>query len=234
MPDINLDDIQGMDPDLVNILCEGPSILKVQQDDLLPGPTVAINMALRMTRRFDVLSWALQDDPMRLNESVNKHGQRTRRWPDLPPDATLWGLVKDYQPEGFFTIWSKPKWLDRLASLPDLRAGTRIECGLPALDATFPFKAKTYPVGLRSGFTIFQTICHAIIRRARHIRIFGADMCGMGNAFMGWFSEENEAWRIRWDEERVKQWPNAMRECEAHGIKVERWMPPDDREAVPL
>ena len=68
----------------------------------------------------------------------------------------------------------------------------------------------------------------------RHIRIFGADMCGMGNAFMGWFSEENEAWRIRWDEERVKQWPNAMRECEAHGIKVERWMPPDDREAVPL
>jgi hypothetical protein len=221
--DINLDDIQGMDPDFVNILCEGPSILKVQQDDLLPGPTVAINLALRMTRRFDILSWALQDDPL-----------RNKEWFGLDGTPHLWDLVKDYQPDDFFTIWSKPKWFDRLQWLPGLRQGTRIECGLPAMDGAFPFKVKQFPVGLRSGYTIFQTICHAIIRRARHIRVFGADMCGTGNAFLGWVPDETEAWRIRWDEERRKQWPAAVRECEQHGITVERWMPPEGREAVPL
>jgi len=211
------------DPDYMNVLCEGPSVLRVLPEDLLPGPTVAINQALRLSRRFEILSWSLQDDPIKKTVRFGLEGEHS-----------LWDRVKDYQPEGFFNIWSKPKHIDALASLPGLRPGTRIECGLPAIDATFPFKVKQHPVGLRSGFTIFQTLAHAIIRRARHIRVFGADMKGMGSVFTRWVPEEDEAWRVRWDEERKRQWPNAMKECELHGIKVERWVPPEDREAVPL
>lgn len=80
---------------VANVLCEGPSIEKIDPDALLLGPTVAVNHALSVPGvRVDF--WATSDDPMNLWEWSEKHRTAGLRYFSTDQNAHIWyGVLGD-------------------------------------------------------------------------------------------------------------------------------------------
>lgn len=185
-----------------NVLAEGPSILQRTPEELLEGPTVAINWAMQLHswRGFPVDVWSCIDGPKR-----------------------LWAPVAIHAPRHFI-IWSKPGHANRFKNLMGSRHDdVQIDLGEPLHHTDFPWPTVAGS-GLNHGKTIFYTIAMCVLSGAKHIRLMGCDMTGNGNVFTGWMPEEQKKDRDRWDAER-KWMEETICECASNGVRVELFNP---------
>ena len=212
-----------------NVLCEGPSVLDVTVDDLLPGaPVVAVNMALVLADRLPVLVWASQDDPRTVKDFYD--GPGCDRKHSLKRRTCVWDIVKRHLPDRPIVVWGqqdhRDEWLalaiPRADGEPTLPPGTRIELGRAVEDETFPWRPKVYPPGIACNWTTMSAIANCVLRGARRIRLFGADMRGSGNVFTHFDEVEDKVHADRWKKERADM-ERTREACEVHGVTLERW-----------
>jgi hypothetical protein len=145
-----------------NVLCAGPSSPHVTEADLLDGPLIAINRAIRTD--LPGWCWAAVDDPSSLYPW----------WPEAFERRDLW----------YFTI---DAWLWKLERLGfDLTRCFSMEPQFLAFpDATGEMVVLEDRRGRRGTLpTVCQILAWLTVRlRAREIRVLGCDMTGAGSVW---------------------------------------------------
>ena len=89
-----IEDVVALWPEIpwpvVNVLVEGPSILELEQEDLLYGPTIAVNHALSIPGiRMDF--WATTDNPANLWEWSQAYRTPRLRYFTTDQNVGAWG-----------------------------------------------------------------------------------------------------------------------------------------------
>jgi len=181
-----------------NVLAEGPSIKRLRVSDLLDGPVVAINDAVRLP--VPVHYWAVID-PVSMQEG----NVFARNAPHLRPPLKVW------VPERRLRFW------DRL----ELPEGVTLEPHPRDLKAT---QVKGSWDQMAEQLSIFMSIAECARHGAKRIKVFGADMRGQGNAILGWKEEERQQELDRWSNERAK-FVSMVAQGAERGVKIERWVP---------
>lgn len=188
----------------VNVLCEGPSISQLRREDMLPGPTVAVNHALSLSEGVPVDFWATIDSPHNL-------------W--------KWGLPWLHEATRLFTtdnnVWT---WEDILG---DATVGR-----VYALKPTYMLATEDHPAFLGDDGkpALVSTLTHVIgwlhHLKVEHVRVFGADMRGSGSplAFTPFSEDEDVGWQFRWGVER-RLFDLATDKFRESGRRLERWVP---------
>ena len=189
-----------------NVLADGPSVLETREEDLLPGPVVAINCSLRMSSFLPIDVWASVDAPSHLWDAVNGHlgedvdilstGNNVQAWADRVDVGRLLIVEPTYlEEEGTFL---------------------RDERGRKLMMPTI-----IYVLGYLRKY-----------RNSSHVRIFGADMQGTNgplHPFLPFEYANDEAATMRWDMER-KILARATRLYREEGRRVERYfVEPENR-----
>ena len=179
-----------------NIICEGPSAVAATQADMLDGPTVAVNMAIRACHQgIQVDCWAMEDDPRLLWKYVQDC---------LPQFKMVWGALDfrevwesfGYKPDHLF-LWEQTRTMGKTDKGDDMV--------LP---------------------TVFIALMKAKVHGAERIRLFGADMEGSGSPYTSWrpWAEDACGLAHRWENERLVL-ARAYRRLRGDGCRLERWKP---------
>lgn len=185
----------------VNVLCEGPSILRLRKEDLLHGPVVAVNHALSLEgyRGLRVDLWATSDNPETLRKWSLPFRRPGLRYWTTDPHLHLWSTQEEIVPQGL------------LYSVEETVMEETASGALTVLPTVFPLLAWLQRVG------------------AEHIRIFGSDMEGSGSPIghEPWVPEEecstwNTVWGWRWGVERALL-AHTIRALRERGVRCERW-----------
>jgi len=192
-----------MEAESWNILCEGPSIYKATPADLLPGPLVAINDAVRLRHLGIPKLWAVID-PV-----------------DDKRKSAVWLRNRDHLPLPL-TVWT-PERRKRHWDMIQLPKGLTVETHpriipKPAQKERDPWDEQA------EQLTVFMTIRECVTHGGKHIRIFGCDMQGKGNCVIGFNPTETQTEIDRWSNERRKMTKMVARGADK-GIKIERWQP---------
>jgi hypothetical protein len=182
-----------------NVLADGPSVLQVQEDDLLPGPTIAINCAIRMQPFVPVDVWASVDSPDLLWDAVEGHFQ-----PEMDVLTTANNLL----------AWERHVELPRILAVEPIYLSkdgveSRDERGRKILMPTM----------------IFVLAYLVKYRNVQHVRVFGADMQGINgplHPFLPFDPVNDEHHDQRWGAERIA-FAEATRIFRAEGRQLERF-----------
>lgn len=181
-----------------NVLCEGPSILRVLEKDLLPGPTIAINHALALSWRLPVDFWATVDHP-----------------------KILWDWSEPYRPEGlkvFSTENNVLFWIELLGE--DGFDRSFYGCPPTYMDhmETAEVKAPVLPTVMPVVAWLFRQ------KTIRHVRLFGCDMVGQNSPLsaVGFQDVEDEGWEYRWTIERQLIYLATL-QYRSRGKRLDRW-----------
>jgi len=192
-----------------NVLAEGPSIYAATPRDLLRGPIVAINDAVRLRHLGRARYWAVIDAP-----SPRRLNVWQRNCAHLPRPLTVW------LPERRRREWLKiqrgdknysSRWgwleLEPHARNPSAQPGSWDE--------------------ISECLSVFMALRECAAHGGTRIRLFGCDMEGVGNAVLGWKKKENATYVERWNRER-KLMERYIDLAAARGITIERWRPPKE------
>lgn len=180
-----------------NVLCEGPSILRVTRQDLLPGPVVAVNHALALSDRLPVDFWATVDDPKLLWDWSELHRPEGFKLFTTENNSTYWlDLLGEEAFNEKAYAW-QPTFMEHLGT-PEQKA--------PVLPTVIPVLAWLSHVG------------------CEHVRLFGCDMTGQNSHLseLPYSSEEDEGWEYRWAIER-QLISICHKKYRARGKRLERW-----------
>ena len=179
----------------MNVLCEGPSILGFAPEDLLIGPTIAINRAIAL-RTAPVDFWATTDNPHHLWEWSLPHRPERLRYFTTDQNLAVWHKLLGA--DGIRRVYT--------AEMTDM--GLESDTGLPM---TLPTLMPVCAWLLRLG--------------CKRVRLFGCDMRGSGSPMSGdWAASEDRNWGSRWRAERVLL-SHVFHLYRAHGARIERWAP---------
>lgn len=183
----------------VNVLCEGPSIQRLEREDLLPGPVVAINHAISLSSKLPIDCWATVDDPKKLWRWSKRYRPRELKLFTTENNLGFWAKLLG---EGGFNkkmyAWV-PTYMEHLATPTE--------------------KAPVIPTVI----TVLSWL--ASLKDTKHVRLYGCDMRGSESPLSpGGFSEEEDiGWQYRWAIER--HFISLMtKKYRASGKRLERWV----------
>ena len=182
-----------------NVLADGPSVLKVRDRDLLPGPTIAVNCALRMQPFVRVDAWAVVDAPVVLWDAVREH---------FKPHMDILTTGNNLE------SWEKRVDLTRILAVEPIYIS---EAGVEVIDARG--RKILMPTITFALAYLFK------YREARHVRVFGADMRGEHgplHPFLRFSEEDTQTSRQRWIAERVA-FAQCIRWYRGEGRRLERY-----------
>lgn len=185
-----------------NVLCPGPSAPSIRQQDLLDGPTVAINAAIATD--LPVWCWAMTDNPYNLYESFPQAYQRRDLW-FFTLDCWLW------------------HWERLGVEVTRLFSVEAIQIMLP--DANGEMRPVLSRRGHRGGMPTIIKVLGWLVSclGAREIKILGADMHGKGSPwtpYCRWQPSPQED-SDRWELERFLV-SRAIRKAREFGCTVYR------------
>lgn len=178
---------------VINVLVEGPSIKRFDREDLLYGPTIAVNHALSIPG-LDADFWATTDNPMNL-------------W--------QWSLPFRTEELRFFTTdQNVGVWHELLGKTGIRRVYSHhlTQMGLETPDGM--------PIILPTLIALLGWLSRQKVRR---VRLFGCDMKGKGSPLSGgWAAKADPNWESRWKVERILL-AYTMRAYRTSGMRIERW-----------
>lgn len=181
-----------------NILADGPSVLHVREQHLLPGPTIAVNCALKMEPFVPVDVWAVVDAP------------------DL-----LWDVMQGHFQDHMDLLTTGNNMLAWESRLPVKRI-LAVEPIYLAKDGVQEVDDRGRKILMP---TITFTLAYLFkYRKTEHVRVFGADMKGENgplHPFLPFLEEDTPLSRMRWVAERIA-FAQAMRLYRADGRRLER------------
>jgi hypothetical protein len=187
-----------------NVLCAGPSSPHVTEADLLDGPLIAINRAIRT--ELPVWCWAAVDDPSSLYPWYPEAFEKRGLW-YFTLDAWLWKLERlGLDLTRCFAMDTVP------VELPDGR-GTRV-----AIEDERGRKGTLPTIALVLGWLSARL-------RATEIRVLGADMRGEGSVWAPDthpFRASREADLDRWQMERFL-FARCIQNGKRQGTKIYRY-----------
>lgn len=182
---------------LWNIISEGPSAAYVTKADLLDGPVVAINMAIRKAEEFRVHVWAVEDDP----RVIWKHAK-----PYHPELMMVWGAVNHAQ------TWLRKYPASKLYLTEPSLLMDPVDNVAPVLSTIFPTLVKAQAHGAR---------CIRVF--GADMRGSGSPFTKWRPGLLGaWTEEESEQYAARWRVER-RMFAHAIRRAKEEGVRIERW-----------
>jgi hypothetical protein len=180
-----------------NVLSDGPSVSLATRDTLLPGKTLAVNWALRLSERLPVDVWAFVDHP------------------DL-----LWEIMAPWRSEELELLVCD----NHIVEVVDLApASSKIYSAVtPFLGEDRNAKGQRVLLP-----TIFVALGWLYRIGATHVRVFGADMQGTGTDLATYTTlqhkqEEDAGQAHRWKLERGG-FAEAVRLFRADGRRLERF-----------
>lgn len=182
-----------------NVLADGPSILKVRERQLLPGPTIAVNCAIRMEPWLPIDVWAVVDAPSVLWDAVNGH------FKDHMDILTTGNNL---------VAWERRVPLQRILAVEPIYIS---EAGVDVIDA----KGRKILMP-----TLIFTLAYLFkYRKSEHVRVFGADMKGENgplHPFLPFREKDTDHSRMRWIAERVA-FAQCIRWYRKEGRRLERY-----------
>lgn len=182
---------------LWNVLSDGPSVSLATEATLLPGKTLAVNWALRLSERLPVDVWAFVDHP------------------DL-----LWEIMAPWRTEALELLVCDNHLIEVVDLVP---ASTKIYSAItPFMGEDKNRKGQRVLLP-----TIFVALAWLYRIGATHVRVFGADMKGAGTdlstyEILKYRDEEDEGQAHRWRLERGG-FAEAIRLFRADGRRLERF-----------
>lgn len=193
-----------------NVISAGPSAAQVTADDLLDGPTVAINSAIRrIDDGLPIRYWCVHEPPQGL---WRRHHDELAGW---LPQVTVWcrecfdsSLWRRTYPGARLETYDKAKWG------PPWAPGSSIW--------------GTTGRSLITGGALPAGLSGCIHRGATQIRLFGVDLQGVGGfahfePTAGTRSKRRRqrlAWEDRWRRERA-QLDRMVADAKAHGVEIQ-------------
>lgn len=186
-----------------NILADGPSVLQVRDEHLLPGPCIALNCAIRLQPFIRIDVWASVDSPANLWDAVNGH------FKDHMDVLTVGNNV---------LAWEERIAIERILALEPVYLTDNGE-----IDGEFMLDPKGRRILMP---TITFTLAYLFkYRQTQHVRIFGADMKGVNGPLHPYFAfdeEDDRDSRMRWTGERLVL-AASMRLFRNDGRRAERY-----------
>jgi hypothetical protein len=165
----------------VNVLADGPSILQAQSFELLDGPTVAINCAIRMEPFLPIDVWAAVDAPGLLWDAVNQHFKEHMDVLTTGNNLLAWDAL-GLPMERILAV--EPIYLEKDGVQVEDERGRKVL--MPTMIFTLAYLVK--------------------YRNARAVRVFGADMAGQNgplHPFLDFNPVNDWCHDQRWAAERV-------------------------------
>lgn len=172
-------------------------MLELRPENLLPGPVVAVNHAIKISHKIPVDMWASVDAPAALYGRHSLEHNKSIRFLSTEDCAILWRDLLGANGIRRVYVWPEKLMKDFLD-----------ERGLPP---KMP--------------TLVTTLAWTFKQGARHVRVFGSDMTGTGSPLAEdepWNPETSEINSFRWAIER-KLFAEAQKRYRADGRRLERW-----------
>ena len=181
----------------MNVLCEGPSIEALRPEDLLPGPTVAVNHALSLSGKVPIDFWATVDDPDLLWAWSERHRHE---------QVKLWTTENNtpYYQDFLGEAWEGRLYVWVQTFMEHLKEGDKKPPVIPTVVALLGWLSNMPGV--------------------EHVRMFGCDMVGTDSplAAAGYSPDEDIGWEYRWIMER-QLLALAFNKYRLQGKRIERW-----------
>ena len=191
-----------------NVIADGPSAQDVQLTDLLPGPTIAINCAIKMRETLPITIWASVDTPDNLWEPMQPWIDDELLIFTTPNNIGSWQVKIDIL--RIFTIDTSPYLEDALVA------------------AGIDLKGRTIRDANNAKLIMSSIICvfaWLLKMGCPHVRVFGADMKGQNSPFhpyCPWIPEDDKASALRWFGERAL-FAESIRNFRKEHMRLERW-----------